>query len=77
LFDGRSIGSAAHDRLRLNRNIGLGQGIPQPVVYTPGHLGLSRVVPVGDRGMITSSRIRDELKPARLDAVRSWPDRGS
>jgi hypothetical protein len=29
--------------------------------------GLSRVVLVGDRGMITSARIRDELRPAGLD----------
>jgi len=31
--------------------------------------GLSRVVLVGDRGMITSARIRDELKPAGLDWI--------
>jgi transposase len=31
--------------------------------------GLSRVVLVGDRGMITSARIRDELVPARLDWI--------
>ena len=31
--------------------------------------GLSRVVLVGDRGMITSARIRDELRPAGLDWV--------
>jgi hypothetical protein len=31
--------------------------------------GLSRVVMVGDRGMITSARIRDELKPAGLDWI--------
>jgi transposase len=31
--------------------------------------GLSRVVLVGDRGMITSARIRDELKPAALDWI--------
>jgi hypothetical protein len=30
---------------------------------------LSRVVLVGDRGMITSARIRDELKPAGLDWI--------
>jgi transposase len=30
---------------------------------------LSRVVMVGDRGMITSARIRDELKPAGLDWI--------
>ena len=34
-----------------------------------GRFGLSRVVLVGDRGMITSARIRDELKPARLDWI--------
>jgi hypothetical protein len=31
--------------------------------------GLSRVVLVGDRGMITSAGIRDELKPAGLDWI--------
>ena len=31
--------------------------------------GLSRVVLVGDRGMITSARIRDELIPAQLDWI--------
>src|SRR5262245_24645410 len=31
--------------------------------------GLSRVVLVGDRGMITSARIGDELKPAGLDWI--------
>ena len=31
--------------------------------------GLSRVVQVGDRGMITSARIRDELRPAGLDWI--------
>ncbi len=31
--------------------------------------GLSRVVLVGDRGMITSARIRDELKPSELDWI--------
>src|SRR6266536_5269723 len=31
--------------------------------------GLSRVVLVGDRGMITSARIRDELKPAGVDWI--------
>jgi transposase len=31
--------------------------------------GLARVVLVGDRGMITSARIRDELKPAGLDWI--------
>ena len=31
--------------------------------------GLSRVVFVGDRGMITSARIRDELKPAGRDWI--------
>ncbi len=31
--------------------------------------GISRLVLVGDRGMITSARIRDELKPAGLDWI--------
>ena len=31
--------------------------------------GINRVVMVGDRGMITSARIRDELRPANLDWI--------
>ena len=31
--------------------------------------GLSRVVLVGDRGMLTEARIREEVKPARLDWI--------
>src|SRR5271168_1158550 len=34
-----------------------------------GRFGLSRVVLVGDRGMITSARIREELAPAGLDWI--------
>ncbi len=33
--------------------------------------GISRVVVVGDRGMITSARIRDDLRPAKLDWITS------
>ncbi len=31
--------------------------------------GISRLVLVGDRGMITSARIRDELRPVNLDWI--------
>jgi hypothetical protein len=31
--------------------------------------GLSHVAVVGDRGMLTKARIRDDLKPAELDWV--------
>jgi transposase len=34
-----------------------------------GRFGLSRVVLVGDRGLITSAGIRDELKPAGLEWI--------
>lgn len=34
-----------------------------------GRFGLSRVVVVGDRGLLTSARIREEVKPAGLDWV--------
>lgn len=34
-----------------------------------GRFGLDRVVLVGDRGMITSARIRDDLEPAGLDWI--------
>ena len=33
------------------------------------HFGLQRVVLVGDRGLITSARIEEELKPAGLDWI--------
>jgi len=33
--------------------------------------GLTRVVVVGDRGMLTSARIREDLKPAALDWISS------
>ena len=36
-----------------------------------GRFSLERVVLVGDRGMITSARIRDDLKPAGLDWITS------
>ena len=41
---------------------------------TEGYDGLSRVVPVGDRGMITS-RIEVDLKPASLDWMSTGPYR--
>src|SRR5919204_785728 len=34
-----------------------------------GRFGISRMVLVGDRGMITSARIRDDLRPAGLDWI--------
>jgi transposase len=33
------------------------------------HFGLSNIALVGDRGMLTSARIRDELRPAQLDWI--------
>jgi len=39
------------------------------VVKLKARFGLDRVVLVGDRGMITSARIRDDLKPAGLDWI--------
>jgi len=40
--------------------------------------GLTRVCLVGDRGMLTSARIRDELRPAHLDWISAArrPDQG-
>ena len=41
--------------------------------------GLTRIALVGDRGMLTSARIRDELRPAHLDwlsALRADRDPG-
>jgi hypothetical protein len=34
-----------------------------------GRFGLTRVCLIGDRGMLTSARIRDELRPAHLDWI--------
>lgn len=34
-----------------------------------GRFGISRMVLVGDRGMITSARIRDDLRPASVDWI--------
>ena len=34
-----------------------------------GRFGLSKVVLVGDRGMLTKARIREEVKPAGLDWI--------
>ena len=36
-----------------------------------GRFGLSRVVLVGDRGMLTEARIREEVKPAGLDWIQA------
>ena len=41
--------------------------------------GLTHIALVGDRGMLTSARIRDELRPAQLDwisALRAAADQG-
>jgi hypothetical protein len=40
--------------------------------------GLTRVALVGDRGMLTSARIRHELRPAALDWISGCapPDHG-
>ena len=43
--------------------------VPAQVKKLRERFGLKQVVFVGDRGMITSARIRDELKPARLDWI--------
>src|SRR6266568_4189891 len=39
------------------------------VQKTKDRFGISRMVLVGDRGMITSARIRDDLKPAGVDWI--------
>jgi len=39
------------------------------IAKAKGRFGIRRLVLVGDRGMITSARIRDELRPAGLDWI--------
>jgi len=39
------------------------------IAKVKGRFGLSRVVLVGDRGMITEARIKEEIKPAGLDWI--------
>jgi hypothetical protein len=43
--------------------------LSQQVEKVKERFGISRLVLVGDRGMITSARIRDDLKPAGLDWI--------
>ena len=45
--------------------------LPAQVEKLKHRFGLQHVVLVGDRGMITAARIRDDLKPAGLDWVTS------
>src|SRR6478736_4567473 len=40
-----------------------------PISTLKHGFGLSRVCLVGDRGMLTNARIRDEVRPAQLDWV--------
>ena len=43
--------------------------LPSQVAKLKERFGLSRVVLVGDRGMITSARLREDIRPAGLDWV--------
>jgi transposase len=43
--------------------------VSQQVKTLKGRFGISRAVLVGDRGMITSARIEEDLKPAGLDWI--------
>jgi hypothetical protein len=45
--------------------------VPAQIEKLKARFGLSRVVLVGDRGMITSARIRDDLRPNGLDWISS------
>jgi hypothetical protein len=52
-------------------NTGDPSTVPAQVEKLKTRFGLSRVVLVGDRGMITSARIRDDLQPNGLDWISS------
>src|SRR6201988_4349381 len=45
--------------------------VPAQIDKLKARFGLSRVVLVGDRGMITSARIREDLQPGGLDWISS------
>ena len=45
--------------------------VASQVQKVKARFGLTRVVVVGDRGMLTSARIREDLKPAALDWISS------
>jgi transposase len=52
-------------------NTGDPSTLPAQIDKLKARFGLSRVVLVGDRGMITSARIRDDLQPNGLDWISS------
>src|SRR6202521_1334635 len=52
-------------------NTGDPSTVPAQIDRLKTRFGLSRVVLVGDRGMITSARIRDDLQPNGLDWISS------
>jgi hypothetical protein len=52
-------------------NTGDPSTLPAQIDKLKARFGLSRVVLVGDRGMITSARIREDLQPNRLDWISS------
>src|SRR5438105_1003648 len=52
-------------------NTGDPSTVPAQIDKLKARFGLSRVVLVGDRGMITSARIRDDLRPNGLDWISS------
>jgi Transposase DDE domain len=52
-------------------NTGDPSTVPAQIEKLKARFGLSRVVLVGDRGMITSARIRDDLRPNGLDWISS------
>jgi transposase len=43
--------------------------LPAQITKLKKHFGLARICLVGDRGMLTSARITDELRPAGLDWI--------
>lgn len=66
-------------------NVGDPKTVADQIVKLKERFGLSRVVLVGDRGMITETRIAEDLKPAGIDwitalrapAIRALMDEGA
>jgi transposase len=50
-------------------NTGDPKTLAAQIAKLKGRFGLARICLVGDRGMLTSARIRDELRPAELDWI--------
>jgi transposase len=56
-------------RSKFEGNTGDPSTVGNQIAKLKERFGLKRVVMVGDRGMITEARIKDDLKPAGIDWI--------